>query len=211
MKVGPSFVAVLLSMSMIGCGGLILPPGAEKFYSQAKGADGIETALNLVRMMEGSVEQAKLEPAGGVESLADLHAQFHVLHRAFDEMTDTQTATFSYLKAVTIRRGMVTIWYRLSDSRLDQTLRNQHLDLFAVRLVELRRALLAIQTEAREMRTLSYLSLCSMPPRNKKSRGCPQPSSRRHGRCSIVRVQPLLKFRCDALCPARNEPQLREP
>ena len=159
---------MLLLITVISCGGLILPPGAEKFYSQAKGADGVETALNLVSVMEASVQEAKLEPAGGVESLADLHAQFHVLHRAFDEMTGTETATSAYIKAVTIRRGMVTIWYRLSDSRIDQTLRSQHLDLFAVRLVELRRTLLAIQTQAREMRTLSYLSLCSTPLPNKK-------------------------------------------
>ena len=136
---------VLTLMSGVGCAGVWLPPGGEKFYNQARGDTGLQTALNLATMMEETIWQAKSEPVEEVAGLNDLHAQLFALHRAFDEMTDLQTSRPAYVTAVTLRKDLVTVLYRLGRFREDRPLRDLHLNLFAARLQELRQALEAVE------------------------------------------------------------------
>ncbi len=96
-------------------------------------------------MMEESIRQAKSEPVEEIPGLTDLHAQLHALHRAFDDMTDSQASRPASITAVTLRKDLVTVFYRLGRFREDRTLRDLHLDLFAARLQELRQALQAVE------------------------------------------------------------------
>ncbi len=145
MRVASAVLIVLILMSGVGCAGVLLPPGGEKFYSQARGDTGLQTALNLATMMEESIRQAKSEPVEEVAGLTDLHAQLFALHRAFDEMTDLQASRPASITAVTLRKDLVTVFYRLGRFREDRPLRDLHLDLVAARLQELRQALQAVE------------------------------------------------------------------
>lgn len=145
MRVASAVLIVLILMSGVGCAGVLLPPGGEKFYNQARGDTGLQTALSLTIMMEESIRQAKAEPVEEVAGLTDLHAQLFALHRAFDEMTDLQASRPASITAVTLRKDLVTVFYRLGRFREDRPLRDLHLDLVAVRLQELRQALQAVE------------------------------------------------------------------
>ncbi len=145
MRVALAVLIVLILMSGVGCAGVWLPPGGEKFYSQARGDTGLQTALSLTTMMEESTRQAKAEPVEEVAGLTDLHAQLHALHQAFDEMTDLQASRPASITAVTLRKDLVTVLYRLGRFREDRPLRDLHLDLVAARLQELRQVLQAVE------------------------------------------------------------------
>ena len=135
----------LILMSSVSCVGVLVPPGSEQFYGDARGDTGLQTALNLATMMEESIQQAKSEPVEEVGGLTDLHAQLFALHRAFDEMTDLQASRPASITAVTLRKDLVTVLYRLGRFREDRPLRDLHLDLVAARLQELRQALEAVE------------------------------------------------------------------
>ncbi len=145
MRVASAALVVLILMSGVGCAGVLLPPGGEKFYSQARGDTGLQTALSLTTMMEESIRQAKSEPVEEVAGLNDVGAKFYALRRAFDEMTDLQASRPAYITAVTLRKDLVTVFYRLGRFREDRPLRDLHLDLVAARLQELRQALQAVE------------------------------------------------------------------
>lgn len=139
MKTG---MAVLLASWLLGltaCGSL-MHPRATEIYNQAKGPTGVETGLNLVGMMEKSLQQAMTE-SGDAAGLDALHDQFHALHRVFCDMTEVQTQTMAYVHSVTLEKEMRVIFHRLWKYRDDQKLRNLHLGLFAARLAEFRLAL----------------------------------------------------------------------
>ena len=145
MRVASAVLIVLILMSGVGCAGVLLPPGGEKFYNQARGDTGLQTALSLTTMMEESIRQAKAEPVEEVAGLNDVGAQFYALRRAFDEMTDLQASRPAYVTAVTLRKDLVTVFYRLGRFREDRPLRDLHLDLVATRLQELRQVLQAVE------------------------------------------------------------------
>jgi len=144
-RVASAVLIVLILMSGVGCAGVLLPPGGENFYSQARGDTGLQTALNLATMMEESIRQAKAEPVEEVAGLNDVGAQFYALRRAFDEMTDLQASRPASITAVTLRKDLVTVFYRLGRFREDRPLRDLHLDLVATRLQELRQVLQAVE------------------------------------------------------------------
>ncbi len=130
------FVGAILLFS--GCGHM-KHPQAEAFLKQAKGETGIETANNLIGMMETSLQQAKTE-SGESPGLKTLHDQFHALGHSMCEATCAQVKTPAYDKAVTIKKEMKTVFHRLWDYKDDPIRRTLHLDLFDERLKELRKA-----------------------------------------------------------------------
>jgi len=131
----------LLSLSLLlfglsGCSYLFYPRAGD-YASQAKGATGVETLVNLTTMMEGTTAKAK-GGKGNDSNFDDLHNQFHALLDAFCGVTDAQAKTPAYDLAVTHKKEMVAIFKRLWKFKEDQPQRDQHLDLFATELRELR-------------------------------------------------------------------------
>jgi len=139
-----SFLLFVLSSVLLvsGCGSL-MHPKADEFYSQAKGVTGKQTALALLAMMEDSAQQAKTE-LGESPGLDNLHNQFHAFHGTFCEFTEQQSATTAFEHAYTLNKELKTIFHRLLNFKNDTALRAVHLDLFSVRLKELKEVLQSI-------------------------------------------------------------------
>ena len=73
-----------LSMLLIGLSGCsyLFYPRASDYVTQAKGASGVETVINLTTMMETTASKAK--GGKGVDpAFDDLHNQFHALRDTF--------------------------------------------------------------------------------------------------------------------------------
>jgi len=139
-----SFLLFALSSVLLfsGCGSL-MHPKADEFYTQAKGATGKQTALALLTMMETSAQKAKTEQ-GESPGLDDLHNQLHAFHGTFCEFTEQQSATTAFEQAYTLNKELNTIFHRLWKFKNDTALRGVHLDLFSVRLKELKEVLQSI-------------------------------------------------------------------
>jgi hypothetical protein len=135
-----------LSMMLIvlnGCSYLFYPRAAD-YVTQAKGANGVETMINLANMMEVSAGKAK--GGKGVDTaFDDLHNQFHALNDAFCGVTDAQAKTPAYDLAVTHKKELTAIFKRLWKFKGDQPQRDLHLDLLNAELKELRDTLQTIK------------------------------------------------------------------
>jgi hypothetical protein len=130
-------------MGLTGCGSL-MHPRAEEFLTQAKGSNGIETQLNLIQMVQSSIEAARGQ--GDFEPKLDtLHNQLYALKTAGCQVTEAQASTVAYAKASTLRREVRTIFRQLWKVKDDPSLRDAHLDMLATRLQELREALQAVK------------------------------------------------------------------
>lgn len=136
----------LICVLLLGCSKL-MHPKADGYLEQARGADGLETLLNLTAMMDATIEGT--HGAAYEASLSALHDQFHALHRALCGVSEAQAAHPDYVKAVTLEEEMRTVFHRLWDYRRNDTLREVHLALFAARLQELRSSLQAVRSAAR--------------------------------------------------------------
>lgn len=135
-----------LSVLLIGLSGCsyLFYPRAGDYATQAKGASGVETMINLTSMMEASANKAK--GGKGIDNaFDDLHNQFHALSDAFCGVTDAQAKTPAYDLAVTHKKEMTAIFKRLWKFKEDQPQRDQHLDLLATELEELRGTLQALK------------------------------------------------------------------
>ena len=135
-----------LSVLLIGLSGCsyLFYPRAGDYATQAKGASGVETMINLTSMMEASANKAK--GGKGIDNaFDDLHNQFHALSDAFCGVTDAQVKTPAYDLAVTHKKEMTTIFKRLWKFKGDQPQRDQHLDLLSTELKELRDTLQTIK------------------------------------------------------------------
>lgn len=134
---------VLMPTTLSGCSYLFYPR-ADDYATQAKGANGVETVANLTSMMEATASKAK--GGKGVDAaFDDLHNQFHALDDSFCGVTEAQSNTPAYALAVTHKKELKAIFGRLWKFKDDQPQRDQHLDLLAAELKELREALHAIQ------------------------------------------------------------------
>jgi hypothetical protein len=133
-----------LVAGLTGCGSLMHPKAGE-FLEQAKGSDGIETQINLIKMAEGSIAAARGKAQPQIE-LDMLHNQLFALKNAGCQVTEEQAKTVPYAKVQTLRREVKTIFHRLWKTREDQAVREVHLDLLSRRLAELRDALQAAKT-----------------------------------------------------------------
>lgn len=134
--------AVLLGVS--GCGSL-MHPEASAYLKQAEGSTGLDTMLNLTALMATTVKATR--GANDYQTgLDDLHNQLYALKKSFCHVTEAEASSPSYVKAVTIKREMRTVFHRLWKYKDDQTLREMHLDLFGQRLEELSTSLQSLKT-----------------------------------------------------------------
>jgi hypothetical protein len=107
---------------------------------KAKGATGVETMVNLTTMMEASAAAAK-GGKGLDQALDDYHNQLHALLDSFCGVTKEQAKTPAYDLAVTHKKELTAIFWRLWKFKDDQPQRDQHLDLSIAELKELRETL----------------------------------------------------------------------
>jgi hypothetical protein len=132
----------LMLLGLSGCSYLFYPRAGD-YAAQAKGASGVETMINLTSMMEATAAKAK--GGKGVDTaFDDLHNQFHALRDAFCGVTDAQAKTPAYDLAVTHKKELTAIFWRLWKFKDDQPQRDLHLDLLTAELKELRDTLQTI-------------------------------------------------------------------
>ena len=135
-------VAMLL-ISLSGCSYLFYP-NAKEFAAKAKGNTGVETLMNLISMMEDSTKASK-GGKGYDQPLNDLHNQFH----AFDDhlccVEKDKREQPAHALAVTHNKELWAIFKRIWKFKDDQPQRDQHLDLFATELQEMRATLQTLQ------------------------------------------------------------------
>ncbi|HEY7533637.1 MAG TPA: hypothetical protein VH681_12760 [Nitrospiraceae bacterium] len=135
-----------LSIFLIGLSGCsyLFYPRADEYAAQAKGATGIETMINLTTMMEATAANAK-GGKGEDKAFDDLHNQFHALHNSFCDVIEAQAKQPEYALAYTHNKELRAIFRRLWHFKDQQPQRDQHLDLFASELRELRDTLRTIR------------------------------------------------------------------
>lgn len=133
----------LLLLGLDGCG-YLLYPRADDYAMQAKGATPIETMINLTHMMETSAATAK-GGTGTDQALDDYHNQLHALFDTFSQVSQEQRKTPAYDLAVTHKKKLTPIFWRLWKFRNDQPQRDQHLDVSITELKELRNTLQMIK------------------------------------------------------------------
>jgi hypothetical protein len=132
----------LMLLGLSGCSYLFYPRAGD-YAAQAKGANGVETMINLTSMMEATAAKAK-GGKGFDTAFDDLHNQFHALSDAFCGVTDAQAKTPAYDLAVTHKKELKAIFWRLWKFKDNQPQRDLHLDLLTAELKELRDTLQTI-------------------------------------------------------------------
>lgn len=136
--IGMLALALMLT-GLSGCSYLFYPRAGD-YATQAKGASGVETMINLTNMMEATAAKAK--GGKGVDtSFDDLHNQLHALMDSFCGVTEAQSKTPAYDLAKTHKKELGAIFGRLWKFKDDQPQRDQHLDLLSTELKELRETL----------------------------------------------------------------------
>lgn len=126
----------ILLLSLSGCSYLFWPR-ADEYLNKAKGANGVETIVNLTTMLEASASTAR-GGKGYDQPLNDLHNQFHALHNALCGVTKEQAETPAYALAVTQEKELFAIFKRLWKFKDDQPQRDDHLALFVREVRDLR-------------------------------------------------------------------------
>ena len=100
--------------------------------------------INLTNMMEASAAKAK--GGKGVDTaFDDYHNQLHALLDSYCGVTKEQAKTPAYDLAVTHKKELTAIFWRLWKFKDDQPQRDQHLDLSIAELKELRETLRMIR------------------------------------------------------------------
>ena len=140
--IGVLALALMLT-GLSGCSYLFYPRAGD-YATQAKGASGVETMINLTNMMEATAAKAK--GGKGVDNaFDDLHNQLHALMDSFCGVTEAQAKTPAYDLAMTHKKELGAIFGRLWKFKDDQPQRDQHLDLLSAELKELRETLQTIK------------------------------------------------------------------
>ena len=140
--IGMLALALMLT-GLSGCSYLFYPRAGD-YATQAKGASGVETMINLTNMMETTAAKAK--GGKGVDNaFDDLHNQLHALMDSFCGVTEAQAKTPAYDLAMTHKKELGAIFGRLWKFKDDQPQRDQHLDLLSAELKELRETLQTIK------------------------------------------------------------------
>ena len=129
-------IAILLLVSTSGCSYLFYPH-AKDFTAKAKGTTGVETLINLTNMAEATAKGGK----GVDQPFDDLHNQFHAIDNSICCVEKSVREQPAYALAVTHNKELGTIFKRLWKFKDDQPQRDQHLDLFASELQEMRQTL----------------------------------------------------------------------
>ena len=134
------FVALI---GLSGCSYLFYPRAGD-YAAQAKGSSGVETMINLTTMMETTAGKAK--GGKGVDTaFDDYHNQLHALLDSYDGVTKEQARTPAYDLAITHKKELTAIFWRLWKFKDDQPQRDQHLDLSIAEVKELRDTLRTIK------------------------------------------------------------------
>ena len=137
------FALSMLLVGLSGCSYLFYPRAGD-YATQAKGTSGVETMINLTNMMEVSANKAK--GGKGVDTaFDDYHNQLHALLDSYCGVTKEQAKTPAYDLAVTHKKELTAIFWRLWKFKDDQPQRDQHLDLSIAELKELRETLHTIK------------------------------------------------------------------
>ena len=137
------FTLSILLLGLSGCSYLFYPRAGD-YATQAKGVSGVETMINLTNMMEASAAKAK--GGKGVDTaFDDYHNQLHALLDSYCGVTKEQAKTPAYDLAVTHKKELTAIFWRLWKFKDDQPQRDQHLDLSIAELKELRETLRMIR------------------------------------------------------------------
>ena len=137
-KLAILFAATILFLGFTGCSTLFYPR-ADEYAEKAKGANTVETLLNLTTMMEASAQAAKGEKGEERDkSFDDLHNQFHAFDNTLCCVEKAKRETSAYDLAVTHNKELWTIFKRIWKFRDTQPQRDEHLDLFVMELKELR-------------------------------------------------------------------------
>lgn len=136
--IGMLALALMLT-GLSGCSYLFYPRAGD-YATQAKGASGVETMINLTNMMEATAAKAKGDK--GVDTaFDDLHNQLHALMDSFCGVTEAQSKAPAYDLAKTHKKELGAIFGRLWKFKDEQPQRDQHLDLLSTELKELRETL----------------------------------------------------------------------
>jgi len=118
------FALSMLLVGLSGCSYLFYPRAGD-YATQAKGASGVETMINLANMMEATAAKAK--GGKGVDTaFDDLHNQFHALRDSYCGVTEAQAKTPAYDLAVTHKKELTAIFWRLWKFKDDQPQRDLH-------------------------------------------------------------------------------------
>jgi hypothetical protein len=137
------FALSMLLVGLSGCSYLFYPRAGD-YATQAKGVSGVDTMINLTNMMEVSANKAK--GGKGVDAaFDDYHNQLHALFNSYCDVTKEQAKTPAYDLAVTHKKELTAIFWRLWKFKDDQPQRDQHLDLSIAELKELRETLQMIR------------------------------------------------------------------
>jgi len=132
-------ITILLLLSTSGCSYLFYPH-AKDFTAKAKGTTGVETLINLTNMAEATAKAAK-GGKGVDQPFDDLHNQFHAIDNSICCVEKSVSEQPAYALAVTHNKELGTIFKRLWKFKDHQPQRDQHLDLFASELQEMRQTL----------------------------------------------------------------------
>ena len=133
-------IGVLSLLVALGGCSYLFYPRADDYAAQAKGATGVDTMINLTTMMEATAAKAK-GGKGKDAALDDYHNQLHALLDSYSDLTTAQEKTPAYDLAVTHKKELIAIFWRLWKFKDEQPQRDQHLDLSIAELKELRETL----------------------------------------------------------------------
>jgi hypothetical protein len=127
---------------LLGLGGCsyIFYPHAKDFAEKAKGPTHVDTLINLTNMMEASAKVAR-SGRGRDQPLDDLHNQLHAFDNNLCCVEKEVRARPAHALAVTHNKELWAIFKRVWKFKDDQPQREQHLDLFAAEVRELRETL----------------------------------------------------------------------
>lgn len=129
-------LTVVLLVSTSGCSYLFYP-NAKDFAEKAKGGTQVQTLINLTNMMEASAKAAR-SGKGYDQPLNDLHNQFHAFDDNLCSVEKEVRAQPAHALAVTHNKELWAIFKRTWKFKDDQPQREQHVDLFAAEVKELR-------------------------------------------------------------------------
>jgi hypothetical protein len=133
----------LLLLTSSGCSYLFYPH-AKEFTEQAKGANTVETLINLTNMMEASAKAGQ-NGKGNDQAFEDLHNQLHGFHNTICCVDKDKRETPAYALSVTHEKELWAVFKRVWKFKDDQPQRSQHLELFVSELRELRESLQALR------------------------------------------------------------------
>ena len=129
----------LVMLTTSGCSYLFYPH-AKDFTEKAKGANTVETLINLTNMMEASAKAGQ-NGRGDDQAFDDLHNQLHAFDNTLCCVEKNKRETPAYALAVTHNKELWAIFKRVWKFKEDQPQRSQHLELFVTEVRELRESL----------------------------------------------------------------------